>query len=216
MSQALTRVGAAAPRLAVLGRTGSLFTRVALIFAEEARVDYELVILEDLRSTDAAAYSGNPALRIPVLRLPDQDLFGSQNICRVLAARSTRPLSVVWPENLTDTVAMNAQELVRQSMAAQVHLLMATDIGKRARGDAFVAKTLAGLEGSLLWLDRHATEFIATLPLERTLSMLEVELFCLLEHLKFGPTVPIDAYRSLLAFACRFGTRPSAQRTAFR
>lgn len=211
-----SRTRAEAPRLAILGRTGSLFTRVALIFAEEAGVEYELIVLKDLMNKDESAYSGNPTLRIPVLRLPDRDLFGSQNICRALAARSTRPLRLVWPENLTDVAAMNAQELVRQSMAAQVQLLMAAEFGKVAPGDAFVAKTLAGLEGSLRWLDSHAAGFLATLAPERTLSMLEIELFCLIEHLEFGPTVPIAPYRSLLDFADSFRVRPSARRTAFR
>jgi glutathione S-transferase len=216
VTEATSRPPAEAPRLAILGRTGSLFTRVALIFAEEAGVDYELIVLEDLMADDPAAYSGNPALRIPVLRLPGGELFGSQNICRALAARSTRPLRTVWPEDLAGAAAMNAQELVRQSMAAQVQLLMATEFGKAAPGDAFLAKTLAGLERSLRWLDGHLAGIIATLPPERSLSTLEVELFCLVEHLEFGPTVPIGRYRSLLDFADGFRTRPSARRTAFR
>ena len=216
MNPSTTGLEVETPRLPILGRTGSLFTRVALIFAEEARVGYNLVILDDLMSGDAAAYWGNPALRIPVLRLLDRDLFGSRNICRALAARATRPLRVAWPEDLTDIDTMNAQDLVRQSMAAQVQLLMAADYGKLARGDRFVAKVRAGLQGSLQWLDRHAAAILTPLPADRTLSLLEVELFCLIEHLEFGPTVPIDSHKSLLRFARDFGERASARRTVFR
>lgn len=204
------------PPVQIIGRTGSLFTRVALIFAEEAGVEYELIRLNDLIATDLASYSGNPTLRIPVLRVSDQVLFGTQNICRMLAGRSTRPLHIIWPENLTGVLLMNTQEVIWQSMLTQVQLLMVMDYGKPFKDNQFVTKALTGFEGSLQWLDRNVTEIIAALPQDRTVSMLEVGLYCLVEHLQFGPTVPIEQHSSLLTFARTFGMRTSAQRTAFR
>lgn len=204
------------PPVQIIGRTGSLFTRVALIFAEEAGIEYELIRLNDLIATDLASYSGNPTLRIPVLRISDQVLFGTQNICHMLVKRSTRPRRVVWPENLTDALLMNAQEIIWQSMNTQVQLLMMMEFGGPCKDNQFVAKALTGFEGSLQWLDRNVNDIIAALPQDRTLSMLEVGLYCLIEHLQFGSTVQIEGHSSLLTFARTFGRRTSAQRTAFR
>lgn len=189
---------------------------MALIFAEEAGIEYELILLNDLIATNPESYSGNPTLRIPVLRVSDQVLFGTRNICRMLARRSTWPLHIVWPENLTNILLMNAQEIIWQSMITQVQLLMVVDFGKPVKDNQFFAKALTAFEGSLLWLDRNVTDIIAALPPDRTISMLEVGLYCLVEHLQFAPTVPIEEHSSLLTFARAFGMRTSAQRTAFR
>lgn len=201
--------------LQIIGRTGSLFSRVALIFAEEAGVDYELVLLDDLIATDLQRYSGNPALRIPVLRMGDEVLFGTRNICRVLAAQAKKPLYIVWPEDMSDILMMNAEEIIRQSMTAQVQLLMMEDYGGGIEASPLVAKTRAGLDASLRWLGENLEEVIAGLSPERSFSMLEVELFCLVEHLQFAPTVGIEEHASLLGFARAFGERNQVRRTVF-
>ncbi len=199
----------------ILGRTGSLFTRLPLIFAEELGLTYHLVVVEDLAAMDPAVYAGNPALRMPVLRDGDSQLFGAQNICRALAERAARPARIIWPEDLKDVLSRNAQELVWHCMAAQVQILMGTHIGKLSAENVFFAKARAGLEGGIAWLDEHAADVLTSLPHERTLSLFEVSLYSLIDHLEFGPTVPIATHASLVSFARRFGTRPSAQRTAF-
>jgi hypothetical protein len=58
--------------LQIVGRTGSIFTRLPLIFAQELGVAYELVVIKDLAVTEPAVYSENPALRMLILR--DADL----------------------------------------------------------------------------------------------------------------------------------------------
>jgi glutathione S-transferase len=200
----------------IMGRTGSLYTRLPLIFAEELGVAYELVAITDLAATEPAVYAGNPALRMPILRDGDSVLFGAQNICRALAERAATPARIVWPEDLGDVLSRNAQELVWHGMAAQVQVLMGTYVGKLPAENVFFAKARAGLEGTLGWLDEHAADVLLSLPQQRSLSLFEVSLYCLIEHLQFGPTVSVDNYPSLLSFARQFGTRPSAQRTAFR
>jgi len=57
---------------------------------------------------------------------------------------------------------------------------------------------------------------VAALPKQRDLSLFEVALYCLVDHLQFGPTVSVENHQSLMAFARQFGARQSAQRTAFR
>jgi glutathione S-transferase len=200
----------------IVGRTGSLFTRLPLIFAEELGVTYELVAIKDLAAMEPDLYAGNPALRMPILREADSVLFGAQNICRALAERAATPARIVWPEELRDVLSRNAQELVWHGMAAQVQILMGTHVGQLPAENVFFAKARAGLEGALGWLDVHAADVLASLPQPRKLSLFEVALYCLIDHLRFGPTVSVDHHASLLSFTRQFATRPSAQRTAFR
>jgi glutathione S-transferase len=200
----------------IAGRKGSLFTRLPLIFAEELGIAYDFVGLKDLAAMEPAEYAGNPALRMPILRDNELVLYGSENICRSLAERANTPVRIVWPENLVDDLSRNAQELVWHCMTAQVQILMAEHIGNLSAENVYVAKARAGLKGSLDWLEEHATDVLAALPKRRDLSFFEVTLYCLVDHLQFGPTVPVENYDSLMAFARHFGARPSAQRTAFR
>ena len=202
--------------LQIVGRTGSLFTRLPLIFAEELSVAYDLVAIKNLAAMEPDVYAGNPALRMPILRENDSVVFGAENICRAVAERAATPARIVWPEDLGDVLSRNAQELVWHCMATQVQILMGTHVGKLPRDNVFFAKARAGLEGGLGWLDEHAADVLAALPQQRNLSLFEVALYCLIEHLQFGPTVAVSNHASLLSFACQFGTRASAQRTAYR
>ena len=202
--------------LQIIGRTGSLFTRLPLIFAEELGIAYDFVELKDLAALKPDEYAGNPALRMPILCENESVLYGSENICRSLAERAKTPGRIVWPEDLDDDRSRNAQELVWYCMAMQVQILMAEHVGKIPSDNVFVAKARAGLKGSLGWLEEHAADVVAALPMQRDLSLFEVALYCLVEHLQFGPTESVENHESLLAFARQFGTRPSAQRTAFR
>jgi hypothetical protein len=65
------------------------------------------------------------------------------------------------------------------------------------------------------WLEKNLNATLQRLP-PRDLSLFEVSLHCLIEHLIFRPTLPIDPYSSQLDFTREFGKRPSAQRTPYR
>jgi glutathione S-transferase len=168
-----------------------------------------------MTATDPQTYGGNPALKMPSLRRRDSLLFGAQNICRALAELSTARLNILWPEDLRDDLSCNAQELVWHSMGAQVQLVVGTIVGRLPADNIYFAKCRAGFENSLHWLDRHAWEIMGSLP-PRDISLLEVSLFCLVEHLVFRPTLPVKPYPSLIRFSEEFAGRPSAQRTVFR
>src|SRR5262245_17315283 len=110
--------------LTLTGRSSSHFTRTARMFAHECGVSYRFRPVLDLMSRASADYGDNPALRLPVLELDDGPLFGTANICRELARRGSRAVRVVWPEQLHDRLAMNAQELVLQGMSSVVVMIM--------------------------------------------------------------------------------------------
>jgi glutathione S-transferase len=165
---------------------------------------------------DAEVYAGNPALKLPILRTDGAVLFGAQNICRAIAERAGKPAHIVWPEQLRDNLSRNAQELVWHCMAAQVQLVFGTLIGKLPPDNVYFAKTRAGIDGSLRWLDANLTDALRALPPRRDLSLFEVSLFCLTDHLTFRGTVKIEPYPSLIRFTREFAARPSAQRTVFR
>ena len=201
--------------LRIIGRSSSLFTRMSLIFAEELGVQYQMDPIQDMSVTDPQVYGGNPALKLPSLRRGESLLFGAQNICRALTEISATPLRVVWPEELRDDLSRNAQELVWHAMGAQVQLVFGIAIGKLPADNIYFAKARAGLEGSLLWLEQNAAEILDALP-ARDLSLFEVSLFCLIDHLTFRTTVPITPYPALTSFSNQFSERPAARRTIYR
>lgn len=199
----------------LVGRSSSHFTRVARIMAAELGVGVELVPVQEITSDDPATFGGNPALKIPTLRLGDTAVFGTENICRTLAELSSSQAQVVWPEQLRDPLARNAQELVWHAMAAQVQLVMGTVVAKLPAENVYFAKVRAGFMGALKWLDANWPAVRALLPPARTVSLLEVTLFCLVEHLSFRSTIPTGLYRTLAAFAQEFAQRPSARATQY-
>jgi glutathione S-transferase len=202
--------------LQIVGRRSSLFTRLPLIFAEELAVSFELVPIHDMTATGPDVYAGNPALKLPILRVDGGTVvFGALNICRVLTERSATTKRIVWPETRSDEVSRNAQELVWHCMAAQVQLVMGTVVNQLPADNPFFSKARAGFEGSMRWLDTNLGAALRVLP-PRDLSVLEVSLHCLIEHLVFRATLPIDPYPALLAFREEFSQRPSALATVYR
>jgi hypothetical protein len=202
--------------LQIVGRSSSHFTRVPLIFAHELSVAFEFVPIYDMTQIDAAAYVGNPALKMPTMRRAGSLLFGAENICRALAELADPPRRIVWPEHLREDLARNAQELVWHGMAAQVQLVFGTSVSKLPVDNLYFVKIRAGFAGALRWLDENLADTLRALPPSRDLSLFEVTLFCLMEHLPFRSTLPTSPYPSLVQFAREFAVKPSAQRTAYR
>lgn len=182
----------------LIGRSSSHYTRVVRMFAHELGIEYELVVVPDLTSTDVASYD-NPALKIPVLRDGDTTVFGTENICRTLAGHLETPGPLG-----------NAQELVWHAMQAQVQLVMGTIVAKLPADNFYFVKIRRGFEGALAWLDAN----IATIPRDATL--LPITLFCLVEHITFRGPLTLEPYGALAAFAGEYGLRPSAVATAYR
>jgi len=201
--------------LQIVGRSSSLFTRIPLIFAEELGVPYTLQPIFDMTALGPEVYAGNPALKLPILRRGMSVLFGAQNICRAIAERAAPGKRVVWPEELRDDLSRNAQELVWHCAATQVQLVMGTVVNSLPAENPFFAKARAGLENSLRWLDGNLAACLQALP-PRDLSMFEVSLHCLVEHLIFRPTLPVEPFGALTAFSKTFGERPAARSTAYR
>ncbi|HEX4049755.1 MAG TPA: glutathione S-transferase N-terminal domain-containing protein [Steroidobacteraceae bacterium] len=199
----------------IFGRSSSLFTRMPLIFAEELSVPYQLVPIYDMTALEAEAYAGNPALKLPILRTNGIAIFGAQNICRALADRTPSTKRIVWPETLRDDLSRNAQELVWHCMATQVQIVFGTMVNKLPGDNLYFVKARESFAGSLRWLDANLSNALKSLPL-RDMSLFEVSLHCLIEHLTFRGTLSVEPYPSLVGFSKNFATRPSAQRTAFR
>jgi glutathione S-transferase len=201
----------------ITGRKTSHFTRVAAIFAHELGVPFELVSVKDLWTLESTTYGGNPALKIPSVRIGTSVVFGTENVCRKLVEHAGRAgdARIVFPEHATSDAARCAQELTWHAMSAQVTLILGTMLSKLPPDDIFFRKARTGLEGALTWLDANLGRVLDELPRPRDLSVFEVSLFCLVEHLAFRPTLPEGAPPGLRQFAAGFGTRPSAERTPY-
>ncbi|MCB9606692.1 MAG: glutathione S-transferase family protein [Polyangiaceae bacterium] len=204
------------------GRSSSHFTRVVRIVAHELGVPVTLVPVFDLTQVDADCYGDNPTLKIPMLResVDGEPLFGTMNICRRLAEhaaeRSGKASNIIWPETLTTHLSRNASELVWHAMAAQVQLVFGTGIGKLDADNIFFLKGKRGFEGSLAWLESHLESVLEELPSDRLTSLCEVALFCVLDHIQWRETLPLEAYPRLRVFAQEFATRESARATAYQ
>jgi glutathione S-transferase len=207
-------------RPTIIGRSSSLFTRVARIFAVELGVDCGLQVVRDLMSADPADYGGNPALKLPSLRTQEGLWFGTLNICRALSRRSRLGRRIVWPEDLVQPLPASCQEMVLHAMATEVALIMARvgdggSHGGGERGGGHQAKLRSSLLGTMAWLDENAARAVATLPPARDLSYLEVTLFCLVTHLQFRDVLPTAPYPALNELCRSFAARPSAAATGY-
>lgn len=197
--------------ITLVGRSSSHFTRVARIVALELAIEHAFQPVFDLTALDAAAYAGNPALKIPILVDEAGPLFGTENICRALVRRAGARDLVVRGE-LPDRIVANAEELVLHAMAAEVSLIMA-----RVTGDPGLApdKLRRSLEGCLAHLDAHVDAVRAALPADRRTSFVEIALYCLVRHLAFREVCDVTPYARLAAFCDRFDARASAAATPY-
>jgi glutathione S-transferase len=196
----------------IVGRRSSLFTRVPLVFAHERGVPLEIVVVKDMTETDADAYGGNPALKLPTLVREDGGrVFGAMNCARVIVGDA----SIVWPEDMRSDRARNAHEMLAHAMAAQIQIIMGTIVGKLPADGIVFVKARRGLEGALAWLDANVDAVIAEMPARDT-SWFEVALGCMVEHFAFRGTVAIEGYAALARFAARWGEGAAAKATAYR
>lgn len=198
----------------LIGRSSSHFSRVARIFAHEVDVRCEFRPVFDLTSLDPGVYGGNPALKIPVLVDQQGALFGAENICRELLRRSERPGNdVVLRGDCASRVVANAEELTLHAMGSGVALIMAASSGATQPAPVKVTESL---QGGLRYLDDCLPAALAALPPERSVSFLEVTLYCLIRHLEFRGLAETRELERLCDFAARFDERPSAQATPYR
>jgi glutathione S-transferase len=197
----------------LVGRSSSHFTRTARIFALELAVPHAFRPVLDMTSVDAADYGENPALKVPVLVDENGPLFGAENVCRALVARSGTSASVVLRGDVSARVVANAEELTLHVMSSEVSLIMA-----KFAGDARLAppKVAQSMQNALTWLDEHVDAILAALPDNRVTSFVEVALFCVVTHLPFREVMDVGRWTRLCAMCRRFGERESARLTEYR
>jgi glutathione S-transferase len=202
--------------LRIVGRRSSHFTRLTRLFAEELGVAYEIAPIFDMTVQDPQFYADNPALKLPILRTGDAAIYGTENICRVIAEHATTAADIVWPEQLRGAVSRNAQELVWHCMTAQVQIVFGTLVSKLPGDNLYFEKARNGFRGALGWLDAHLTDVLHALPASRRLSLFEASLFCMIDHLHFRKTLPVEEYTALETFAREFANRPCARNTPYQ
>ena len=199
--------------LTLVGRSSSHFTRTARIFALELGVPHTFRPVLDMKSLDTANYAENPALKVPVLVDDGGALVGTENICRALVRRSGKGSTTILRGDVDDRVVANVEELTLHVMAAEVTIITAKLVGDERPPSP---KLLRGMENSLRYLDDNVDAVLAALPGSRTLSFVEVALFCLVTHLPFREIMDVSPWRRLGDFSSRFGERESARATPYR
>jgi len=200
-------------QLEIVGRSSSHFTRTVRVFAVELGVSHTFRPVFDMTTFEATAYAENPALKVPVLVTPDGPLFGTENICRELTRRAKPGARVVMRGDVSDRLVANAEELTLHAMTMEVSL-----ITTKAAGDDRTPppKVPRSLENSVRWLDENVDRVLEILPADRTLSFLEVTMFCLVTHLPFRELLDVRGYERLAAHCERFAQRGGARQTPYR
>lgn len=198
----------------LFGRAGSHFTRLARMFAFDAQAPYAFVPVVDMRDLEQLPYGGHPALKLPVLRISDRPLFGTENICRWFMAHARAQRTVLWPEDLQEAQYANAQELIWHGMNSQVQIMMAIRVFGMSADQPYVEKLRVGLAGALGWLDDQIEGLQGELP-PHDISLLEYSLFCLFEHIRFRTSIKVDDYARLRIFADALRSSPSAMATPY-
>jgi hypothetical protein len=122
---------------------------------------------------------------------------------------------VVWPEEVVDRSATNAQELVLQGMSTEVGLIM-RGLPEPEVATAADTKARTSLENSLAWLDQQLPAALGALPEDRTLSFLEVTSYCFNRHLDFRGVMDTSRFANLRGFCDAYGDRPSLRETEYR
>ena len=214
------------PVVEIIGRSSSHYTRMVRLLAHALGVDYTLRPIHDLMSEDPGTFAGNPALKLPALRIGgaigSPVYWGSTNACRQLARLvPDGEAQVFWPEQanaqtnaLTDSPLLaNAHEVLAHAMAAQVEVVFHEVVSQRAP-DAASRKRRRSLELCLAWLDAELDAVHAALPAGR-IALFDLGLFCLLDHLPFRNPMDLSGLPRLIAFAAEFGARPEAQATPY-
>lgn len=200
----------------IIGRSSSHYTRLVRLIAEEVGLPCGLSAVFDLSSLNPDDYGGNPALKLPVLKTELGEVFGVDNICRALAEAGPTACRIVWPEEVRDPTARNAQELTWHGMQAQVQLAFGNQVAGLPSENIYFRKAAESLGNALRWLDESLPLVRSTLPTPRDISLFEASLFCLFEHIQFRNTVATQPYRAVSAFAQEFAQRPSARKTPYR
>lgn len=199
--------------LRIIGRSSSHFTRIVRLIAHECGVAYEFRPVFDLMSQSPATWGDNPALKLPVLETSEGKWFGALNISRELARQAAKPVRVLWPEDLRDRTAANAQELVITAMSTVVSLVMR---GLPAPGANPVDdKARVSLTQTLDWLEAQLPAAVRGLP-ERNFSFLEASSIAFIRHLEFRKVLDTQPYSALRAFADSYSARPSVRDTEYK
>lgn len=200
--------------LVIVGRQSSHYTRFVRMFALEVEQPCAFEPIHELMARDADVFAGNPALKLPVLKRGDERVFGSMNICRALATAAGAGERVVWPEDADSTLMMNAHEIVAHAMGAHVEVIIHDVVEKRPPDNAS-RKRRDSLVNCLAWLEDNL-DAVTTDPHDSGIGVLELQLYCLVEHLPFRNPVDLAGMPALREFVSRFGERESARATPYR
>jgi len=185
---------------------------VARIFALELGVPHRFAPVFDLTTLDQGAYGDNPALKIPVWVDDEGPLFGTLNICRLVADRSTQRHRVALPGDLGDRTLVNVEEMLVHAMNADVIWLTGLMVDPTRPP---LPQVKASLENALGFLDARIDDVMSRLPAERRLSFVEVGLYCLITHLPFRKILDPAPYTRLTAFAAAFEGHEAVRATTY-
>jgi hypothetical protein len=130
-------------------------------------------------------------------------------------AGRTADRRIVLFRDLTSNDCLNAQEIVLHAMAAQVQIVLGIQVANLSPENFFFKKLQTGLEGALAWLDQNLAKTLSEMPSDTEVSLFEICLFSLVEHVRYRGTASLRSYKALEEFCRSQRDRPSVKLTAY-
>ncbi len=195
----------------VYGTYPSHFTRKVRIVLQELRIPYEFSILTNLMAVGEEHFANNPLHQLPILEDGTRKLVESDLICEYLLEKYGHGEMSVYPEG---DIVEHKQRLaiMNGGMDSGVKIIRGQRNGI-SNEYPFFQQERAALRSALRWLDMDLGNKLFYGP-QKTLSLLELNLFCFLEWALFREMVEtFDPYPNLKNFLAPHKNRPSFVRT---
>jgi len=185
----------------------SHFTRKLRILFAELGVEFELVRMPGVLSTQASAYGDNPLMRVPTLVDGDDTVIESDHIARYVVARHDHADRLgVRSERVRD---LNRLAVINGIMDNEVVLILAKRGGLTdLESVVYFRKLATAIDAGLAWLDRE------TDPDDATFDYVDIATICMWEHLAhYQIAKDLAPYTRIAARVARFEARPSVAST---
>lgn len=161
----------------------SHFSRKIRILLDLYNIDYEMIDIGNVVSSDIDNFAHNPLMKVPTLEYEGQLIFDSDNIAAFIVRKFDPSDRFNFFTN--DLRILNARAVMNGVMNEEVKIILAKRTGVPTEQYDFFTKAHKSIAQGLDWLEINHTIFSTS-----HLSYAEIHLVCLIEHLQHYKMLP--------------------------